>query len=406
MGENEKTDTSSGDETNLLHFLMVIMKRKKIIAGITLSCALITAVISLIMPDIYKARTKILPPQQSGSSISSQVLSEIGGASGLIGSSLGIKNENDMYVGILKSDTVHDFLIDKFGLMETYNSRYREDARDRLDSSVTIENGKDSIISVSVEDKDPQRAADMANAFIEKLKEIAQSFSVSEASARRIFFEEQLNKVKEDLLKAEEAMKGLQEKTGAIDIDNQAKVVIESIAGLRAQVAAKEVDISVMKTYIEPKNPDLRKAQAALKGMEEQLQIFEAKDGENPDPLMPAGRMPQVGTDYARKLREVKYNETLFDLISGQYEIARVDEAKDAIVIKVLDKAHPPTKKAKPKRTLMVAIATFTGFFLAIFAAFFMEYAEKAFSDAGNKKIIGLIKTYSIFRTKYKSLNT
>jgi tyrosine-protein kinase Etk/Wzc len=403
MGENEKIDTGSGDETNLLHYLMVIMKRKKIIAGITLSCALITAVISLIMPDIYKARTKILPPQQSGSSISSQVLSEIGGASGLIGNSLGIKNENDMYVGILKSDTIHDFLIDKFGLMKIYDSRYREDARDKLDSSVTIENGKDSIISVSVEDESPQRAAEIANAFIEKLKEIAQSFSVTEASARRIFFEEQLNKVKENLLKAEEAMKGLQEKTGAFSMDDQTKAVIQSIADLRAQISAKEVEISVMKTYIEPKNQDLRKAQAALKEMKEQLQIFEAKTGENTDTLMPTGRMPQVGTDYARKFREVKYNETLFDLISGQYEIARVDEAKDAIVIMVLDKARPPTKKVKPKRILMVAIATFTGFFLAIFAAFFMEYAEKASSDAGNRKIIELIKAYSIIRSKNKS---
>jgi tyrosine-protein kinase Etk/Wzc len=403
MQNNKNIDDKTASDINLLNYLVVIMKRKKMIAGVTLICALITASISLIMPPIYKAQTKILPPQQSNASISSQVLSEIGGASGLIGSSLGIKDENDIYLGILKSTTVYDSVIDKFDLMESYHTKYIEDARERLDDSVVIENGKHNIISVSVEDEDPNRAANMANAFIEKMKEITQTLSVTEASARRSFFEEQLKKVKEDLIKAEEGMKGLQEKTGAVSINEQAKAVIESIADLRAQIAAKEVEISVMKTYVESKNSDLRKVQAALKGMKEQLQILEAKNGENPDSLVPTGKMPQVGADYTRKLREVKYNETLFDLLAGQYEIARVDEAKNAIIIQVLDKASPPTKKIKPKRTLMVVIASFAGFFLAIFAAFFMEYVEKISYDTENRKMIELLKTYSILRIKNKN---
>jgi tyrosine-protein kinase Etk/Wzc len=287
--------------------------------------------------------------------------------------------------------------------MGLYKVKYRTVARAKLNGLVTIQSGKDEIITISVEDEDPQRAAVMANAFIEKLKEITQTLAISEASKRRLFFEEQLAKVKEDLLKSEEAMKGLMENTGALSIDAQAKAVIESIADLRAQIAAKEVELKVMKTYTEPKNPDLQKAQDALRGLKEQLQAFETKTGEIPDPLVPTGRMPQIGTDYARKLREVKYNETLLNLIAGQYEIARVDEAKDAIIIQVLDKAVPPDKKVKPKRMIMVAAAGFVGFSLAIFMAFILEYMNKAYGDEQNRKMIELIRTYFLSWKNKKS---
>ena len=395
MKDNEnRMSYEEDDEINLLYCLVVILKRKYMIAGVTLACALITAVISLIMTPIYSADTKILPPQASGSGISSQVLSQLGGASGLIGSSLGISSTNDQYVGMLKSRTMYDWIIDKFGLMELYKAKYREDARTRLGNSVTIKSGKDEIITVSVEDKDPKRAAEMANAFIEKLKEMTQTFAVTEASKRRLFVEEQLGKVKEDLIQSEVAMQSYQEKTGAISMDEQAKAVIESIAALRAQVAAKEVELKVMKTYSEPRNPDLQKSEEALKGMKEELQKLETKSGENPDPLAPTGRIPEIGTDYVRKLRELKYQETLFELMANQYEIARVDEARDATVIQVLDKAVPPGKKAKPRRTFMVALATFSGFFIAIFAAFFMDFMGNLSADEENRKMIELIRKH------------
>jgi tyrosine-protein kinase Etk/Wzc len=401
MQDNEKICIHAGDEMNLLHSVVVILKHKKMIAIVTLTFALITAIISLIMTPTYKAETKILPPQQSGSGIAAQLLGQVtGGASGLISSSLGMTSPNNLYVGMLQSRTMYDYIIDRFGLMELYKKEYREDARAKLDGLVNIKSGKDEIISIAVEDKDPQRAAEMANAFMDKLKEITQHLAVSEASKRRLFYEDELHKIKEDLIKAEAAMQGLQEKTGALDMDEQAKAVIESIADLRAQIAAKEVELRVMKTYTEPKNPDLQKAQDALKGMKEQLQALESKSGEKADPLMPTGRMPQIGMDYARKLREVKYNESLFNLIAGQYEIARVDEGKDAIIIQALDKAIPPTQRTKPKRTLMVVMATISGFFFAVFFAFFMEYIENISNKSENKKIIDLIRKYSLFRRR------
>jgi len=400
MQDNENTVSVEEEEINLLQYLVVILKRKKMIAGVTFAFALITAIISLIMTPIYKAETRILPPQVSGSGISSKVLSQLGGASGLVGSSLGISSTNDQYVGMLDSRTMYDRIIDRFGLMALYEAEYREDARARLQGSVIINNGKDEIISVSVEDENPQRAAEIANAFIEELKVMTQTLAVSEASKRRLFFEEQLAEVKEDLLKSEDAMQGLQEKTGAISMDEQARAVIESIAALRAQIAAKEVELKVMKTYTEPKNPDLQKSEEALKGMNEELRKLEAKSGEKPDTLVPTGSIPGIGADYTRKLRDLKYQETLFELMANQYEIARVDEARDATIIQVLDKAVPPEVRSKPKRSLMVALATFCGFFLAILAAFFMEFLENASRDEENREMMGLIRKYSLFKWK------
>jgi tyrosine-protein kinase Etk/Wzc len=395
MQGSEKTKRIAGEEINLLHYLVVVLKRKKLILGITLSSALITAVVSLIMTPIYRAETRILPPQQSSSSLSAQVLSQLGGASGFIGSSLGVKNPNDIYVGMLKSRTIYDRIVDRFELMKLYEAEYREDARGELDDLVNVQSGKDEIISVSVEDEDPKRAAEMANAFVEELKELTQNLAVTEASHRRLFFEEQLQKVKEDLIKAEEDMQRFQEKTGAIQVKEQAEAVIESIAELRAKIAAKEVELKVMRTYAKQKNPDLQRAEEELVGMKEQLKKLEVRSGRNPDPLVPTGKLPKVGTEYIRKLRELKYQESLFDLMAKQYEIARVDEARDATLIQVLDKAVPAGKRAKPKRTLMVVVAAFTSFFFAVFVAFFMEYMERVSDDPKNRELLGMLRRHA-----------
>lgn len=387
------------EEINLLDYLIVILKRKRMIIGVTLSAAAITVVISLLMTPMYRAETKLLPPQQNSSGIASELLSQFtGGGLGLVGGALGLKNPNDIYVGMLKSRTIGDRIIDRFRLMEIYDAEYMTDARKELDGLLDVESDKEGIITVSVEDEDPARAAAMANAFVEELRNLTQSLAVTEASQRRLFFEEQLKKARGDLIKAEDAMKGFQEKTGAIQIDEQAKAVIEAIAQLRAQIAEKEVELKVMRTYATSANPDLQRTEEALAGMKQQLRRMERGGEKNPDPLMPTGMMPAVGTDYIRKLRDLKYYETLFDLMAKQYEIAKVDEARNATVIQVLDRAVPPEKKARPKRALMAVVATFTGFFFAVFAAFFAEFVERSRSDAGNREKLDAIRRNAKFR--------
>jgi tyrosine-protein kinase Etk/Wzc len=395
MAENELIqDYKSDDEINFLDLILILLTHKKFILSFTFSCALITVIISLLITPTFKAETKILPPQTSNSSFATQLLGKIGSATGLINSSFGVTNQNSVYVSMLKSRSMFDFIIDKFALMEVFNIEQKEVARQIFNNSVSVQMEEDSnIISLSVLDKDPKRAADIANAFIEKLKEMNNTFAITEASKQKLFFEEQLVKVKENLLKSEEAMKELQEKTGAINIDSQALAVIESVAGLRAQISAKEIEIKVMKTYLEPKNPDFQKATDTLQGMNEELKKLEAKNLINADPIVPTGNLPQVGADYARKLRELKYQETLFELIASQYEIARIDEARDSTIIQVLDKAITPEIKYKPKRTLLVISATLLSFLISCLIAFYKDYITRISRDPNKKNTIQLIKS-------------
>lgn len=390
------------DEINLLDLLIVLCKRKKLIFSITMGLAVLTAIVSLLLPNIYSAETSILPPQQSSSTMASQILSQLGGAASLAGNMLGVSTPSDLYVGMLKSRTIYDRIIKRFNLQQLYETDTIDETRKALDDHVDVEaDNKSGIITIAVEDKDPKRAAKMANAFVEELKKLTRHLALTEASQRRIFFEEQLKEAKENLTKAEEDMAKFQTRTGALKIDKQVKAVIEAIAALKAQIAEKEVELKVMRTYSTPNNPDLQKLEEALKGLHAELRKLEATSkSKGYDPLMPARMMPEVGTEYLRKLRELKFNETLYELLLKQYEIARMDEARDAVVIQVIDRAVPPEKKAKPKRTLMVAAATVTGGFLSIFLAFVMEFFETASKNPENRERIEELKNYISLKSR------
>lgn len=401
----ENLQKTEDDEINFLDYLIVLAKHKKIIIYATLGLMVITAIYSLIVSPIYKAETKILPPQQSSSGMASQLLSQLGGAAGLVGGMVPVKSPNDLYIGLIKSNTVLDRIIDRFNLMSLYEVKIRAVARESLSGGLKVTDDKKSgIITIGVEDKDPRRAADMANAFVEELRRLTKGLAVSEASQRRLFFEEQLEDAKTGLARSEDAMRGFQEKTGALGIGEQAKAVIESMAQLRAQIVAREVELRVMRTYSTENNPDVKKTEAAINGMRAELTKLEKRKGDGPDPLMPTGRMPEVGTEYIRKLRDLKFNETLYELLLKQYEAAKLDEAKEATVIQVIDKAEPPEQRIKPKRRQMVMIAGVVGFFLSIFTAFFLEYTEKSSANPENRDRFNTLKGYIDVKREYLRL--
>lgn len=404
MEENPRT--TEDDEINLLDYLIVLAKHKKIVIYMTLGLMVITAIYSLIVSPIYKGETRILPPQQSSSGMASQLLSQLGGAAvGLVGGMMPVRNPNDLYIGLIKSNTVLDRMIDRFDLMSLNKVKYRSAARESLLGALKVTDDKKSgIITVSVEDEDPRRAADMTNAFVEELRRLTKGLAVSEASQRRLFFEEQLEDAKKGLVRSEEAMRGFQEKTGALKIEDQTKAVIEGIAQLRAQIAAREVELRVMRTYSTENNPDVKKTEAAIGGMRAELNKLEKRKGDGHDPLMPTGRMPEVGTEYIRKLRDLKFNETLYELLLKQYEAAKLDEAKEATVIQVIDKAEPPEQRIKPKRRQMVMIAGVVGLFLSIFAAFFLEYMEKSSLNPENRDRFNTLKGYIDVKQEYLRL--
>lgn len=390
------------EEINLIDYLIILAKHKGLIISITLGAAIITLIISLIMLPIYKAETKILPPQQQ-SNTAAQLLNQFGGIIGSAGSiNISPKTPNDLYIGLLKSRPVLDNIIDRFRLMDLYKTKSREDTRVALvDVLNTNDDKKSGIITLGIKDKDPKRAAEIANAFVEELRNLNKELAVTEASQKRLFFEEQLKDAKEALIKAEESMKEFQEKTGAIKIDEQVKAVIDGIAQLRSQIAAKEVQLKVMKTYATPQNPDIQRREEEIRGMRDQLQKLEKSGNRhNPDPLMPTGRIPTVSTEYIRKMREFKYNEALYEILLGQYEVAKLEEAGDALIIQVIEKAVPPEKRGKPKRRQIVIIAGITGFFFSVVAAFFIEFIEKSSKDPNNKERFETLKRYANFRFK------
>ncbi len=401
----EKPIETQEDEIDLLDYLIVLAKRKSFIIKVTFGFAIIAAIVSLVMSPIYKAETKILPPVNGSSGIATQLMNQLGQLSSIAGISnipINGKAPNELYIGLLKSRTVLDGIIDRFDLMKLYRKRYRENVREKLINNVLSvrDDKKSGIITINIEDKDPKRAAEMANAFVEELQKLNTGLAITQASQRRLYFEEQLQAAKASLTQAEENVKGFQEKTGTLHIESQAKAVLEGIGMIRAQIAAKEVELKVMKTYSTPQNPDLKRVEETLRGLRAELAKMEGKGGKGHDPLMPTGRMAQLGTDYAKQLRDLKFNEVLYGLLLQQYEAAKLDEAKNATTIQVIDKAVPPEKRVKPKRTMIVILGAIIGFFLSVFAAFLVEYRERANENAEDRERFDTLKKYLSFNGK------
>lgn len=406
----EEEKMQDEDEINLLDYLIIILKRKKFIIKMTCSITLIIGIIVFLMPNKYDAVVRFLPPQQgSTASMASALLSQLGGLSSLLG--VGSSSSGDMYVGMLTGNTILDKVIDRFDLMKRYKTGiywilpfYREDCRGKIiDDVVMAANDPVSgIVTVTVEEEDPKLATNMVTSFVDELKTLCAKVAVLEAAQRRLFYSEQLKMTKENLAKAEEAMRGFQEKTGVMQPDAQAQAVITNDAALRAQIAAKEVEINVLKTFSTVNNPDLQKAEEALLGMRQQLSKLEVKGGGGPNPLIPTGRMPSEGLEYVRKLRDVKFNEGLYENLAKLHELAKLDEERSAPItaIQVIDQAVVPEKKAKPKRVLVIFLSLFVGFFLSIFTAFILEYKEKTASRATNSERITLLRKYANFRGK------
>jgi len=379
-----------GDEITLIEFGAHLIERRGLIIGITGACAVFAVVVSLLLPKRYAATVTLLPPQQNSSmaaAIGSQ-LSSLGGAAALAGSSLGLKNPNEMFVAMLKSRTVEDAMVKKFDLMREYHERYLADARKDFERDVTVDgSGKDGLIHISVEARDPRRAADLANGYVGQFRSLSQQLAITEASQRRLFFEGQLEQAKDNLVKAEEALKQTEQKTGLIQLDSQARALIESAASLRAQVAAKEVQIQGMESYATDQNPQLVKAQRELDLMRAQLAKLGGSEGSASDGLIvPKGAVPAAGLEYVRRFREVKYNETIFEILARQFEMAKLDEAKQGALIQVVDYAVPPEKRSSPRRGVIVVGATALGGLFAIFLALLLAKIERMRSDPETRR--------------------
>jgi len=272
--------------------------------------------------------------------------------------------------------------VQRYGLMKEYHAKYLSDATKAFEGNAIVDgSGKDGLIHISVEDRDPRRAAEIANGYVDQFRDLSQHLAITEASERRLFFEGELEKAKNNLANAEEALAQTEVKTGVIQPDSQARALIESAAALRAQITAREVQIQGIQTYATGENSQLVQAQSELANLRSQLnKLGGSEDGPN-EFMIPKGKVPEAGMEYVRKLRDVKYNETLFDILARQFEVAKLDEAKEGSLIQVVDSAVPPDRRSFPKRGLIVVGATLAGFFLGIFIALFLAGWEHLKSD-------------------------
>ena len=389
---NPTPATMDDDEINLMDLLLVIAKHNRFIIKLTLVVAVLAVVYALLQPPIFTAKTVILPPQQ-GSSMASMLLGQLGGLAGLAGGAAGIKGPNDLHIGMLKSRTIADVLIKRFDLQTLWEAKTREATRKALEGSTVIASGKDGFITIEYSDKDPQFAATIANAYVEELDRLNSTLAVTEASRKRLFFERQLKGSRANLDAAENALKQTQERTGLIQLEKQGGAIIEAVANVRAQIAAKEVELAGMGAFATPQNPDYRQIQQVIVGLRAQLAKLEANSAGS-DIKVPTGKLPETGLEFLRKTREFKYQETLFELLSKQFEIAKIDEAKDASLIQVVDKALVPEQKSKPKRSLIVILATMMAFFIGVLLAFFKEAAARASLDPASAERMSLLRRY------------
>lgn len=369
---NALANPAEGDEISLLDLLIVLATRKRLILLFTAGFAIVSLIVSLIWPKSFTATAILMPPRQSSgmSSLLTAELGSLGGMAALAGSSLGIKNPNDMYVGFLRSQTVEDGMVKKYGLMREYHAHYVSEARKSFEHHTTVDgSGKDGLIHISVDDRSPEKAAEMANGYVDAFRHLSEGLAITEASQRRLFFQQQLEQAKDNLANAEEALKKTEQTTGLIQLDSQARALIETAAALRAQITAKEVQIQAMQTYATGENSQVVELQQELDSLRAQLAKLGGSE-ENPNAFFPSkGRVPEVGLEYVRKLRDVKYYETIFELLARELEIAKIDEAREGSFVQVVDPATVPDHKSSPRRALIVIVSTFAGLFIGILAA-------------------------------------
>jgi uncharacterized protein involved in exopolysaccharide biosynthesis len=361
-------------EINLLDLLLVVVKRKTMIIRFTLAAAVLTALYSLSLPNIYTAKTLILPAQED-KGLANAMVAQVAGLANLAGGSLGGKTLSDLYVTMLQTETIKDPIIDRYGLKKRFKAKYRADVYKKLDAKAKISAGKkDGVITISVSDRDPRWAAALADAYVRELGNLTIRLNVTGAGKNRFFLENRLGEAKADLARAEDAVKVFQLKNKALNVPEQAKATIMGVAQLRAQLALQEVQLATMRRRFTDESQEVKNAQSNITNMKAQIDQLEGQGGGS---IPSVGSVPTLGQEYVRLMREFKIQESIVEILTKQYELARLNESKDVSPFEVIQSAKVPERKSRPKRSQMVILATFAAFFLSVFFAFIREYADK-----------------------------
>lgn len=359
-------------EFTWIQILIVLFAHKKLIIRLPIAAAIISAFITFLLPEIYSANTKLLPPQQPQSGAAA-LLSQLGGMAGAVAGSAGLKNPNDLYIGMLKSRTIADSLIAKFDLKKVYETESQEKARKKLAEHTAISSGKDGLITIEFEDENKKLVASVTNSYVEQLLKLTKQLALTEASQRRMFFEQQLEAAKNNLANAELTFKRALDTSGVISVDADSRARVETVGRLRAQISAKEIEFQSIKAFVTPNNQAYKRSQEDLISLRAELAKLENGNAQG---ASEGGK--QVGLESIKVLRDVKYYQMLYELLAKQYEAARLDEAKDASIIQVLDAAIEPERRIFPKRAVIIGVATALAFFAAVLLAVLADAKQRA----------------------------
>jgi tyrosine-protein kinase Etk/Wzc len=367
-----------------LDVLVVLTERWKFLLAIPLAAGLVALAVTFAIRPTFTSTTRILVPQQK-SSAAGVLVQQLGSLGGLASAAAGLKNPADQYVGLLASRTVADILIDRFRLVEVYDVELLDEARVALADRTSLSAGvKDGIIAIGVDDHDPKRAADLANAYVVELRKMLSEATLTEAGQRRLFFEGQLKVAQEKLIRSESALKASGLPVATLNIEP--RTAFEEVATLRAAVTSAEIRLNASRGVLAESNPDLQQARRELQALRAQLSRAERGSDRGADP---------ASEDYISRYRDFKYHEALFEMIAKQYELARLDEASDGLVVQVIDAAIPAERKSKPWRSL-VAAGTSVMVFLAL--ALWFVIGEMLRADPSTATAVKLHRLRSAFR--------
>lgn len=337
--------------------LRLMLRHRRLLTVVALSAALLASLIALVLPPTYTATARLLPPQQS-QSLATLFMGQAAASplASMAQKEFGLKNPADIYIGLLNSRSIQDGLIHDFDLARVYRLRRPSEVRNELATRTRIQLTKEGLIAVSVDDQDAIRSAALANGYAEELRRTTKRLAMSEAGQRRQFFEDQARQVREDLVRAESAFSSVQQQTGILQVDAQAKALIETAASLRGQIAAGEVQLQVLRNFGTEQNPDVRRQESQVSGWRAELIRLESQ--QSSDPVFSKGRAPAQAQQYVRTMREVRYGEALLEMLLRQSEAAKLDEARETTIIQVVDVAVPPDVRTSPKRTAIVLLTT------------------------------------------------
>jgi len=395
---DQKDQIDRTNEINLLDYWRLFWKRRKVVICVFLISVVSTAIISLIMTPIYQAKATLMPMESSQGRFSAALgaLQNIPFIGGAVGGTLG-KTATDKLVNILNSRTVAEDVVKKLDLVKIIFKKQwdREKGEWKTDKPPTMQDtlqvlqkglvkvadDRKGLISITVEYEDPKLAADIANEYTVVLQKFLNENTISLAKRNRIFLEKQLAVTKADLQTSEEELRSYQTNKKIMALDSQSEGAVKALAELKAQIIAREVQLGAMREYATKENPDVKRVEDELREFRVQLKRLET-GSKNPGSDESIGAIitlkdaPTVGLGYARLKRDVLIQQKVFELLTQQYELAKIEEAKDDITFQVIDPAIAPEKRIKPKRTLNVMLAGMVSLFLGVFLVFFLEYIE------------------------------